>query len=83
MLLELTGDYMRFLNTESLTVKKTLLKEMNSLIKSMGMQPSKKVVKEIYQRTFARQLELVIAADPKKPEKLAETKAFDLMSHNE
>jgi hypothetical protein len=74
MLLELTSDYMRFLSLETLTTKRQLLKEMNSMLQDMGETPSKRIVKKIYQDIFKKQLELIITSDPKKPEKLEAAK---------
>ena len=74
---------MRFLNYELLTKKKELLKDMQNKIAEMGEDRSKKRVKELYQATFARQLDLVVATDPKKKEKLDGLKANDLLENNE
>ena len=70
MLLELTSDYMRFLTSESLICRKTNLGDMNQLIKENGHLVTKKSIAAIYKRVFGEQFELVIGADPKKPEKL-------------
>ena len=48
MLLDLTSDYMRFLNYELLTKKKELLKDMQNKVAEMGEDRSKKRVKELY-----------------------------------
>ena len=40
-------------------------------------------MKKLYQGIFQRQLDLIIAADPKKPEKLEKAKLKDLEDHDE
>ena len=81
MLLELTGDYMRFLNVKTLEKKRHFLQDMNALLPSASY--NKQYVKKLYQGIFTRQLDLIVAADPKKPEKLAAAKAADLEQHDE
>lgn len=73
MLLELTSDYVRFLTTDQMRVKKNNLKDMNELLdQNIGEEEdvTKLKVRELYSDIFKRQLDLIIAGDPKKPEKL-------------
>ena len=63
---------MRFLNIKTLEKKRHFLEEMNTLLPSTNY--NKQYVKKLYQGIFKRQLELIVVADPKKPEKLAKAK---------
>ena len=71
MLLELSSEYMRFLSLQTLKEKKKNLQAMNELLEQQGISVvTKKAVRSVYERIFARHLELIVASDPKKPEKL-------------
>ena len=72
MLLDLTSDYMRFLGEESLRQRKRNLEDMNSLLQQSGLEVSKIQARELYQRVFRPMLEIIVSADPKKPEKMME-----------
>ena len=72
MLLELLGDYTRFQNIKILEKKRRFLEDMNTLLPSTNY--NKTYVKKLYQDIFTRQLDLIVVADPKKPEKLANAK---------
>ena len=54
---------------------------MNTLLPSTNY--NKTYVKKLYQNIFTRQLDLIVAADPKKPEKLKNAKQKDLEDNNE
>ena len=45
---------------------------MNLLLEQNGLQISKKEVKKLYKEIFDMQMDVTLAADPKKPEKLLE-----------
>ena len=70
MLLELTSDYMRFLNSDTMKQRKDHLDAMNQLLESKGHDPSIATCKAIFKQIYAPQLEIIINSDPKKPEKL-------------
>lgn len=71
MLLELTSEYVRFLNTDSLKTRRKNLTAMNELLKqARGHEVGKTEVRELFEQIFKRQIEFIITADPKKPEKL-------------
>ena len=70
MLMDLTTEYMRFLNEASLRQRKRNLEQMNNLLKQSGQEVSKNKARELYQQAFKPMLEIIIAADPKKPEKM-------------
>ena len=54
---------------------------MNTLLPSTNY--NKTYVKKLYQNIFTRQLDLIVAADPKKPEKLKNAKRKDLEDNDE
>ena len=54
---------------------------MNTLLPSTSY--NKTYVKKLYQGIFKRQLDLIVTADPKKPEKLVNAKQKDLEDHDE
>lgn len=54
---------------------------MNTLLPSTNY--NKTYVKKLYQNIFTRQLDLIVAADPKKPEKLKNAKQKDLEDNDE
>jgi ABC-type phosphate transport system auxiliary subunit len=77
MLLDLTSEYMRFMGEQSLRQRKLNLEEMYMLLRPSAVQASsaedhnvKTRAREIYQSVFSPMLDIVIAADPKKPEKM-------------
>jgi len=78
MLLELTSEYMRFLGEESLRTRKKNLSDMNALFKSKGLQVTKNKVRDHFCRIYKNQLDIILAADPKKPEKLKAALVADL-----
>lgn len=78
MLLDLTSDYMRFLGEESLRQRKKNLEDMNYLLEQSGMEVSKIQARELYMTMFRPMLEIVVSADPKKPEKMIEKLAQTL-----
>ena len=82
-LLELTSDFMRFLNTSALRQKKVNLREMYSVLKQVSKsesQPSKREVKDLFKRVYAGQLEhvLKIGVDEKKAAELQKALLLDL-----
>ena len=81
MLLELLGDYTRYQNIKTLEKKRHFLEDMNTLLPSTNY--NKTYVKKLYQNIFTRQLDLIVAADPKKPEKLKNAKQKDLEDNDE
>ena len=72
MLLELTSDYVRFLTVDSLTTRKNNMNQMNELLKShLGKDAVSKLdIRELFNEIFRHQLDVIVAVDPKKPEKL-------------
>lgn len=83
MLLDLTSDYMRFLGEESLRQRKKNLEDMNYLLEQSGMEVSKHQARELYITMFRPMLEIVVSADPKKPEKMIEKLAQTLAQSNQ
>ena len=49
MLMDLTTEYMRFLNEASLRQRKRNLEQMNDLLKQLGQEVSKNKARELYQ----------------------------------
>lgn len=43
---------------------------MNALLERNGYEKSKKAARELYQQAFKPMLDIIIASDPKKPEKM-------------
>ena len=72
MLLDLTSDYMRFLNTETLKDKREKFAQMNEAMAAAGKDKRNKVLKAVFQESFIQLLEIMIASefDDKKFEKL-------------
>lgn len=82
-LLELTSDFMRFLNTSSLRQKKVNLKEMYQVLKlqsASDAMPSKRQVKELFKDLYSTQLDFVIkiGLDEKKAVELQKSLILDL-----
>lgn len=70
MMLELTSDYMRFLSSEALVCRKNNLSDMNAILEQNGHVATKKSISKLYKSIFDKQFDVVLAADPKKPDKL-------------
>ena len=70
MLLELTSDYMRFLNSDTMKSRKNNLDKMNQLLEQNGHEASITSCRTLFKQMFGPQLEIIINSDPKKPEKL-------------
>lgn len=86
MLLNLTNDFMRFLNTENLHKKKQHLAEMNDYIQARTKKlPHKKLVKGLFQNIYKRQLEHVIqiGLDEKNENKLSKALFNELVKNDE
>jgi|LakMenE18May11ns_1017448.scaffolds.fasta_scaffold9026732_1 hypothetical protein len=72
MLLDLTSDYMRFINTATLQSKREKLNEMYTTLQTCGVSKQKSSVKSVFLVSFVPLLEIVLASDfdDKKLEKL-------------
>jgi len=81
MLLELSSEYLRFLNAKALVARKQNLTGLDDLLESTGHEISKKSIKILYKQIFDLQLDVSLAADPKKPEKLLEALEEDLITN--
>lgn len=72
MLLDLTSDYMRFINTATLQSKRNKLSQMWTTLEQCGVARHKSSVKSVFLKSFTALLEIIIASDfdDKKLEKL-------------
>lgn len=61
MLLELTNDYVRFLSTYSLQKRKSNLKALNTLLKSLNYEETTSQIRDLYQGIFEEQLKVILA----------------------
>lgn len=80
MLLDLTSDYMRFLNTASLQNKRDKIAAMNAAMVKAGKSKQKSVVKAVFLEEFIQMLEVMITAefDDKKFQKQWEKKSMEI-----
>ena len=56
---------------------------MQEFLKDQYQVKSKDTVKKLYQEVFQRRLDLIVASNPKKPEKLTQDLENDLQTHND
>lgn len=63
MLIDLTSDYVRFLNKESLTEKKQRFVEVNDAMQAAGKGRTKNALKAVFLESFVKMLEIIIDSE--------------------